>query len=54
MKTYHKSYGVSATITDKRDGTAQLVARDSTGKKIREKVYSSRKAAEAAWRRFCN
>lgn len=54
MKTYHKSYGVSASITDKRDGTAQLIARDQNGKKIRDKVYASRKAAQAAWRRLCN
>lgn len=54
MKTYHKSYGVSASITDKRDGSAQLIARDSSGKKIRDKVYTSRKAAEAAWRRLCD
>lgn len=54
MKTYHKSYGVSATITDKRDGSAQLVARDSAGKKIHDKAHKNRKAAEAAWRRICN
>lgn len=53
MKTTHKSYGVSATITDKKDGSAQLIARDPTGKKIHDKNHKSRKAAEAAWRRLC-
>ena len=54
MRTCHKSYGVSATITDKRDGTAQLVVRDQTGKKIHDKIHKTRKAAEAAWRRMCS
>lgn len=53
MKTYHKEYGCTASITDKRDGTAQLVVRDQTGKKIHDKAHKTRKAAEAAWRRLC-
>lgn len=54
MKTYHRDYGVTASITDKADGTARLIARDPNGKKIRDKVYTSRKAATAAWARLCN
>ncbi len=54
MKTYHKSYGVTASITDKPDGTARLIAKTSTGKKVHDKIHKNRKAAEAAWRRLCN
>lgn len=53
MKTYHKSYGCSASITDKADGTAKMIVRDQNGKKIADKVYKNRKGAEAAWRRMC-
>lgn len=54
MKTMHKNYGVSATITDLPDGTARLIARVYTGKKIRDKVYKNRQCALAAWRRMCD
>lgn len=54
MKTIHKEYGCVATITDKRDGTAQLVIKMYTGKKVHNKIHTNRKAAYAAWRRFCN
>ena len=52
MTTNHSDYGVTATITDKRDGTARLVARCG-GKKVHDKIHKNRKAAENAWRRRC-
>jgi hypothetical protein len=52
MKTYHKdSYGCTASITDKRDGTARLVIRMSNGKKMHDKVHKTRSAALSAWYR---
>lgn len=54
MKTYHKEFGASASITDKADGTARLIIRDCAGRKQHDKVHASRKAAYAAWRRYCN
>ena len=54
MKTYYKSYGVTASITDKADGSARLIVRNPTGKKIKDSVHKSRKAALAAWRRLCD
>ncbi|SBV96678.1 hypothetical protein KL86CLO1_10810 [uncultured Eubacteriales bacterium] len=53
MKTYHKDFGITASITDLSDGTARLTARAQYGKKVHDKVHSSRKAAESAWRRMC-
>ena len=35
MKTIYKQYGVTASITDKRDGTARLVVRDAFSQKVR-------------------
>lgn len=54
MKTYHKEYGCTATITDKKDGSASLVIKNQLGKKVKESTHKSRSAAVAAWRRFCN
>jgi hypothetical protein len=54
MKTYHKSYGITASITDKTDGTARLVVRDQNGKKVKDSTHVSRKAAMTAWNRLCN
>lgn len=54
MKTYHKEYGASASITDQRDGSAKLVIRDHMGRKVHDKSHATRKAAYAAWRRYCN
>ena len=54
MKTYHKSYGVTASITDMANGAAKMVAKDQRGRKIVDKVYISRKSAAAAWRRMCS
>ena len=54
MKTYYKSYGVSASITDNADGSARLIVRNSNGKKVKDSIHKSRNAALAAWRRFCN
>lgn len=53
MKTYHKDFGVTASITDKRDGTARLIVRDQYGKKVKESVHKNRHAALAACRRLC-
>lgn len=53
MKTYYKDfYGVRASITDKRDGTAQLVVRDQFGRKIRDSNHKNRPAALRAWKRM--
>jgi hypothetical protein len=53
MRTTHKDYGCTATITDKADGTARLIVRNQAGKKIKDSTHKSRPAAVAAWRRFC-
>ena len=54
MKTYHKDFcGVTASVTDKVDGTARLVVCDKYGKKVKDSIHKSRAAALAAWRRFC-
>jgi hypothetical protein len=53
MKTYHKDpYGFTASVTDKRDGTARLIVRDPYGKKVKDSTHKNRKAALAALRRF--
>lgn len=54
MKTYHKDFGVTASITDKRDGTARLIVRDQYGKKVKESVHKNRPAAVRAWKRMCS
>lgn len=54
MKTYHRSYGITASISDKTDGTARLVAHNQYGKKVRDSIHKSRKAALSAWYRMCN
>lgn len=54
MKTYHKEFGASASIADRRDGKARLIIRDMLGDKVHDKVHANRKAAYAAWRRYCN
>ncbi len=54
MKTYHKEYGCSASITDKKDGTAHLIIRDTNGKKVKDSIHKTRNAAYSAWRRYCN
>lgn len=53
-KTTYTDYGCTATISDQRDGTARLVIKAHSGKKVHDKIHSSHKAAYAAWRRFCN
>lgn len=52
MKTYYKSYGVTASIQDNTNGTATLTTCCANKKTVKQ--YSSRKAALAAWRRMCN
>lgn len=55
MKTYHKDfYGCTASITDKRDGTARLIIRTPGGTKVKDSVHKNRKAALAAWYRWGN
>lgn len=54
MKTYHKDLLATASITDKKDGTARLIIRDINGNKQHDKVHKNRRAAYSAWRRYCN
>jgi hypothetical protein len=54
MKTFHKDYLCSASITDKADGTARLIIRIHNGKKVKDSIHKNRAAAYSAWRRFCN
>ena len=51
MKTYYKDYGVTASITEHKDGTATL--KTSCGGKRMMKKYVSKKSALAAWKRMC-
>ena len=39
MKTIYKQYGITASITDKRDGTARLVVRDAFSQKVRDSIH---------------
>ena len=52
MTTYYKDYGVTASITEHRDGTATL--KTSCGSKKTSKKYASKKSAYAAWKRMCS
>jgi len=54
MKTYHKSYGVSASILDIKDGKARLLAKSQLGEKVHNKTHNNRRAALSAWKRLCN
>ena len=54
MKTYHKDFLATASITDKADGTARLIIRDAYGTKRHDKIHKNRRAAYSAWRRYCN
>lgn len=55
MKTYYKDFcGVTASITDKSDGTARLIVRNPDGRKVKDSTHKSRAAAYSAWRRYCN
>ena len=51
MTTYYKDYGVTASITEHRDGTATL--KTSCGGKSKTKKYKNKNSAYAAWRRMC-
>lgn len=51
MTTYYKDYGVTASITEHRDGTATL--KTSCGGTKKTKKYKNKKSAYAAWRRMC-
>lgn len=48
MKTYHKEYGITASITDKLDGTARLLVKDQYGRKVKDSIHKNRSAA-ADW-----
>lgn len=53
MKTYYKdSYDCTASITDKRDGSARLIVRLSNGKKMHDKPHKNRNTALSAWNRM--
>ena len=52
MTTYYKNYGVTASITEHKDGTATLTTSVNGGKR-KIKKYASKKSALAAWRRLC-
>ena len=54
MKTFYQSYGTTASVTDLHDKTARLIIRDINGKKLHDKIHANRKAALAAWHRYCN
>lgn len=52
MKTVHRDFtGVTASITDRRDGTAILTI--NAGGKRKTKQYKNRKSALSAWYRNC-
>lgn len=53
MKTYHKDLHATASITDRKDGTARLVVRALNGSKVKDSIHKSRPAAYSAWRRMC-
>ena len=52
MKEYFKSYGVTASITTHKDGTATL--KRVCGTKKTKKTYKTRAGAYSAWRRMCD
>lgn len=53
MKTYLRDfYGNTASITDKRNGSARLIVRLSNGKKMHDKALKNRNAALSAWYRM--
>jgi hypothetical protein len=41
MKTYHKEYGITASITDKQDGTARLIVRNQYGQKVKDSIHKN-------------
>ena len=53
MTTHYKDYGVTASITEHKDGTATLKTSVNGGKRTSKK-YANKKAAYAAWRRMCS
>jgi hypothetical protein len=54
LKTYHVSYGTRASVADMKDGRARLIVRDQLNRKVKDSIHKNRKAALAAWYRFCN
>ena len=53
MTKYYKNYGVTASITEHKDGTATLRTSIVGGKKTSKK-YKNAKSAYNAWRRMCD
>ena len=52
MTKYYKDYGVSASITEHKDGSATLKV-NACGKKTSRK-YKNFNSARQAWYRWCN
>lgn len=53
MKTYYRdSYGCTASIQPRRDGTARLVIRDPIGRVVVRRPYVSDTGAKRAMNRF--
>ena len=52
MKSFHRNSLTTASITDIKDGTAQLIIVNASGKKVHDKIHKNRNAAMAAWYRF--
>lgn len=53
MKEYYKNYGVTASITTHKDGTATLTTSTNGGKRTKKK-YKNRNSAYSAWKRMCD
>lgn len=49
--TLKSSYGCTATVTVKNDGTARLVCKCG-GKKFHDKTYATLRGAKIAWGRM--
>jgi hypothetical protein len=55
MKTYYKDFtGVTASINEKKDGTAKLIIALPSGKRVLSKEYKSKQSAYSAWKRYCD
>lgn len=52
MTTYYKSYGMSASITEHRNGSVTL--KTCCGKSKTKKKYTTKKSAERTWNRICS
>ena len=52
-KKFYRSYGVTASIAEHKDGTATLKVR-SMDQKAQKRSIPSKKSALNAWYRMCN